>query len=61
MRACISPLHCMTVSLASGGAGLGTLIGERGAAQLATQAGFHGIEKIDVGTSSQFFYRLTKA
>jgi hypothetical protein len=36
----ISLLHCMTVSLAEGGAGLGTAWGEQVALQLLDQAGF---------------------
>jgi 2-polyprenyl-3-methyl-5-hydroxy-6-metoxy-1,4-benzoquinol methylase len=36
----ISLLHCMTVSLAEGGAGLGTAWGEQVAVRLLTEAGF---------------------
>jgi SAM-dependent methyltransferase len=36
----ISTLHCMTVSLAVGGAGLGTVWGEELARQMLTEAGF---------------------
>ncbi len=36
----VSTLHCMTVSLAHGGAGLGTAWGEQLALQLLTDAGF---------------------
>lgn len=42
----ISPLHCLTVSLAHGGAGLGTVIGEAGARELARQAGFASFERL---------------
>jgi hypothetical protein len=35
---CVSPLHCMTVSLARRGEGLGTAIGERGVRALALRA-----------------------
>jgi SAM-dependent methyltransferase len=40
----ISTLHCMTVSLAHGGAGIGTMFGEGLARQLLTDAGFVDIE-----------------
>ena len=36
----VSTLHCMTVSLAHGGAGLGTAFGEQVARQLVADAGF---------------------
>jgi hypothetical protein len=36
----ISTLHCLTVSLAHGGAGLGTAFGEQVARQLLADAGF---------------------
>jgi SAM-dependent methyltransferase len=36
----VSTLHCMTVSLAEGGAGLGTAFGEQKARQLLAEAGF---------------------
>lgn len=40
----ISTLHCMTVSLAQGGDGLGTLWGEELAAEMLHDAGFGSIE-----------------
>jgi SAM-dependent methyltransferase len=40
----ISTLHCMTVSLAQGGDGLGTLWGEELAAEMLHDAGFASIE-----------------
>jgi SAM-dependent methyltransferase len=40
----VSTLHCMTVSLAYGGAGIGTMFGEQLARRLLTDAGFTGIE-----------------
>jgi hypothetical protein len=36
----VSTLHCMTVSLAEGGAGLGTAFGEQKGRQLLAEAGF---------------------
>ena len=57
----ISTLHCMTVSLALDGEGLGTMWGEQLAKQLMTEAGF---KKIDVkqveGDIFNNFYIATK-
>ena len=39
-----STFHCMTVSLAQGGEGLGTVWGEQKAVELLGEAGFSGIE-----------------
>jgi 2-polyprenyl-3-methyl-5-hydroxy-6-metoxy-1,4-benzoquinol methylase len=41
----ISLTHCMTVSLASGGAGLGAMWGEEKAIEMMTEAGFTNVEK----------------
>jgi 2-polyprenyl-3-methyl-5-hydroxy-6-metoxy-1,4-benzoquinol methylase len=41
----VSCMHCMTVSLAQGGVGLGTMWGEEKARQLLAEAGFN---KVDV-------------
>jgi SAM-dependent methyltransferase len=43
----ISTLHCMTVSLAAGGAGLGAVWGEQVARRLLAEAGFHHVELVD--------------
>jgi SAM-dependent methyltransferase len=43
----MSVLHCMTVSLAEGGAGLGTAWGEQTARRMLTEAGFETIEVVD--------------
>jgi len=40
----VSCMHCMTVSLAQGGAGLGTMWGEERARQMLAQAGFAKVE-----------------
>lgn len=42
----VSPLHCLTVSLAHNGAGLGTTIGERGARRLAEEVGFSNFRRL---------------
>ncbi len=44
----ISTLHCMTVSLAQGGAGLGTMWGEQQARAMLAEAGFVDIEVHEV-------------
>jgi SAM-dependent methyltransferase len=56
MRANLSPFHCLTVSLAHGGAGLGTLIGEAGVRFLAIEAGFARMERVDVDDVFQQFF-----
>ena len=44
----VSTLHCMTVSLASGGAGLGTAWGVELAQTMLAEAGFAGVTVQDV-------------
>jgi 2-polyprenyl-3-methyl-5-hydroxy-6-metoxy-1,4-benzoquinol methylase len=41
----VSTMHCMTVSLAQGGAGLGTMWGEELAEEMLADAGFTGLVK----------------
>jgi SAM-dependent methyltransferase len=43
----VSVLHCMTVSLAEGGAGLGTAWGEQTARQYLAAAGFTSVEVVE--------------
>jgi SAM-dependent methyltransferase len=43
----MSTLHCMTVSLAEGGAGLGTVWGEQTARRMLAEAGFSSVEVVD--------------
>ena len=43
----MSVLHCMTVSLAEGGAGLGTAWGQQTARRMLAEAGFTSIEVVD--------------
>jgi 2-polyprenyl-3-methyl-5-hydroxy-6-metoxy-1,4-benzoquinol methylase len=40
----ISTMHCMTVSLAQGGAGLGAMWGEEKAREMLAEAGFGSVE-----------------
>jgi 2-polyprenyl-3-methyl-5-hydroxy-6-metoxy-1,4-benzoquinol methylase len=58
--ACVSPLHCMTVSLAHGGEGLGTIIGEQGVRELAREAGFSRVEKLAIDSPFNQFFALRK-
>ncbi|MGB7023278.1 MAG: class I SAM-dependent methyltransferase [Candidatus Acidiferrales bacterium] len=54
----ISPMHCMTVSLAYNGAGLGTVIGESGARALAKEAGFTRFERLPIQNPFNQFFAL---
>jgi hypothetical protein len=45
---CASVMHCMTVSLAEGGAGLGTMWGHQVARRMLAEAGFKDVELLDV-------------
>ena len=60
MRSTLSPYHCLTVSLAEDGAGLGTIIGEAGARDLAREAGFTHFEKLSIESSMQQFFLVTR-
>ena len=60
VRATLSTFHCLTVSLAAGGAGLGTLIGEEGARELAVAARFPSFTKLTVNNQMQQFFLLRK-
>ena len=44
----VSTLHCMTVSLSEGGAGLGTAWGQQRALAMLREAGFNGVEAHDL-------------
>jgi 2-polyprenyl-3-methyl-5-hydroxy-6-metoxy-1,4-benzoquinol methylase len=56
----LSPFHCMTVSLAHGGEGLGTIIGESGARKLAAAAGFSTFEKLPIENPFNQFFALRR-
>jgi len=56
----VSPLHCLTVSLAYDGAGLGTVIGEKGARDLASQAGFVSFERLPIPNPFNQFFALRR-
>lgn len=54
----MSTLHCMTVSLAHGGEGIGTLMGERKARALAEQAGFTRFRRLPIEHALNVFYEI---
>jgi SAM-dependent methyltransferase len=57
----VSLMHCMTVSLANGGAGLGTMWGEPLARQMFRAAGFGEVEvKHVAGDPTDIYYILRK-
>jgi SAM-dependent methyltransferase len=59
----VSVLHCMTVSLAEGGTGLGTMWGERVARRMLAEAGFTSVEVVDSPRPQNIIYicRVTPA
>jgi SAM-dependent methyltransferase len=56
----MSVLHCMTVSLAEGGAGLGTAWGEQTARRMLGEAGFTAIEVVDAPGPQNSIYVCRK-
>ena len=50
-------MHCMTVSLAQGGAGLGTMWGEELACAMLNKAGFEevGVNQLDHDFQNNFY------
>jgi len=57
----ISTMHCMTVSLAEGGAGLGTVWGEQLARRLLAEAGFTSVEVLDSPRPQNCIYVCRKS
>jgi SAM-dependent methyltransferase len=56
----ISCMHCMSVSLAQGGAGLGAMWGEEQAFQLLRRAGFGDVEKRNLSHDIQNNYYVAR-
>ncbi len=52
----MSVLHCMTVSLAEGGAGFGTAWGEQAARRLLAEVGFTSVEVVDAPGPQNLIY-----
>ena len=58
----ISTMHCMTVSLADGGEGLGTMWGEQKARELLAEAGFGHVDVTEIeGDIQNLYYRARPA
>jgi SAM-dependent methyltransferase len=55
-----STMHCMTVSLAQGGEGLGSVIGEQKAQTLAEEAGFSRFAKLPVDNPVHQIFALRR-
>jgi SAM-dependent methyltransferase len=55
-----STLYCMTVSLAHGGAGIGALMGEPKARELAQEAGFTRFQRLPVKDAFSVLYELKR-
>ena len=51
-----SIFHCMTQSLAHGGAGLGTCLGPVRTMELLREAGFSQVEQVPIRSQTQLFY-----
>ncbi len=56
----ISCLHCMTVSLADGGMGLGTMWGEQAARTMLGEAGFTSVEVVHRDGDDDAYFIATK-
>src|SRR5262245_37220134 len=56
----VSCLHCMTVSLAAGGAGLGAMWGERTARRMLAEAGFGSVEVRTLPHDAINYYYLAR-
>lgn len=54
----ISTLYCLSVSLADGGAGIGTLMGEPKARELAAEAGFGHFRRLPVEDMFSVLYEM---
>jgi 2-polyprenyl-3-methyl-5-hydroxy-6-metoxy-1,4-benzoquinol methylase len=57
----MSVLHCMTVSLAEGGAGLGTVWGEQTARRMLAEAGFTSVDVVDAPGPQNSVYLCRRA
>ncbi len=56
----VSTLYCMTVSLAHGGAGIGALMGEPKARELAQAAGFSQFKRLPVKDAFSVLYEIRR-
>src|SRR3569623_436474 len=60
LRANLSPFHCLTVARGGRGAGLGTIIGEDGARELATAARFGSFTRLPHENPTQQIFLLRR-
>ena len=56
----ISCMHCMTVSLAQGGDGLGAMWGKEMAVRYLQDAGFHSVEVHELAHDFQNYYYVCR-
>lgn len=56
----VSTMHCMTVSLAQNGLGLGAMWGEEKAREMLREAGFNRVEVKDLSHDIQNFYYIVR-
>lgn len=56
----ISTMHCMTVSLAEGGMGLGTVWGHQKATRMLREAGFRRVERTALENDFQNYYYISR-
>jgi 2-polyprenyl-3-methyl-5-hydroxy-6-metoxy-1,4-benzoquinol methylase len=56
----ISTMHCMTVSLAQDGAGLGTVWGKQKALEMLAAAGFHDVQVNELEADVLNYYYVTR-
>jgi hypothetical protein len=54
----MSTLHCLTVSLAHGGEGIGTAISQRKVRELVEEAGFTRFRRLPIEHLAQAFYEI---
>ena len=57
----ISAMHCMTVSLAQGGMGLGAMWGREKAEEMLAEAGFRDVEVKELDHDIQNYWYIAKA
>jgi SAM-dependent methyltransferase len=57
----VSTLHCLTVSLAHNGEGIGTVMGEAKARELAAEAGFTHFRRLPIDHKINVFYEMKVA
>lgn len=59
-RYTVSLMHCMSVSLGLGGAGLGTMWGRQLATSMLADAGFPDVQVTEIGSDSSNYYYIAR-